>query len=114
MIAAPHSPNRLADAEITAGLVGRSTPLSMLNSVSTQSFSTSRMASTRPTFTPRSVTGAPTPSPPTVRNRATAFTRVLWTSVSLSQSAPTTTSASARSTASPTANSFVRFMGVPR
>ena len=35
-------------AEMTAGLRGSSTPRSMLNSVSTHSFSTSRMASTRP------------------------------------------------------------------
>ena len=32
-----HSPNRLAEAEITAGLAGSSTPRSMLNSVSTHS-----------------------------------------------------------------------------
>ena len=110
MMLALHSPNRLAEAEITAGLAGRATSLSMLNSVSTHSSWTRRMASTRPTLTPRSVTGAPTPSPPTVRKRAWALTFFLLTSVSLSQSAPATTSASASSTASPTANSFVRFM----
>ena len=86
----------------------------MLNSVSTHSSLTRRMASTRPTLTPRSVTGAPTPSPPTVRNRAWATTFFWLTSVSLSQSAPATTRASASRTASPTANSFVRFMDAPR
>ena len=95
---------------MTAGLAGSSTPRSMLNSTSTHSSSASRMASTRPTFTPRRVTGAPTPSPPTVRNRAWATMFCSLTSVSLSQSAPATTTASASSTVSPTANSFVRFM----
>ncbi len=108
-----HSPNRLAEAEMTAGLAGSSTFLSMLNSVSTHSSATSRIASTRPTRTPRSVTGAPTPRPPTVRKRAWAFTCFWLTSVSLSQSAPATTSASASSTARPTANSFVRLIPGP-
>ena len=114
MMLALHSPNRLADAEMTAGLPGSSTPRSMLNSVSTHSFGARRMASTRPTLTPRSVTGAPTPSPPTVRKRARATMFCLLMSVSLSQSAPATTTASASNTASPTANSFVRFMDAPR
>ena len=65
-----HSPKRLAEAEITAGLPGSSTERSTVSSASTQSSGARRIASTRPTRTPRSVTGAPTPSPPTVRNRA--------------------------------------------
>ena len=83
-----HSPKRLAEAETTAGFAGSSTSRSMLNSVSTHSFSTSRMASTRPTLTPRSVTGAPTPRPPTVRKRACAEIFFWLMSVSLSHSAP--------------------------
>src|SRR6266511_1043400 len=51
------------------------------------------MASTRPTRTPRSTTGSPTPRPPTVRKRAvyTASVRPRWAPDS--QSAPVTTTA---------------------
>jgi len=110
MMFAPHSPKRLLEVEITAGFRGSATLLSTVSSASTHSSFASRIASTRPTRTPRSVTGAPTPSPPTVRNRARAVICLRLRSVPLSQSAPATTSASASSTARPTANSLERFM----
>ena len=106
-----HSPKRLADAEMTAGLPGSSTVRSTVSSVSTHSSGARRIASTRPTRTPRRVTGAPTPRPPTVRKRAVYVASFWFTSVSLSHSAPPMTRASAASTDRPTANSLLRFIG---
>jgi hypothetical protein len=67
---AAHSPNSDADAATTAGRGGSATSSYTRRSASTQLPEASRIASTRPTRTPRSTTGLPTPSPPTVRNRA--------------------------------------------
>ena len=65
-----HSPNRLAEAEITAGLGGSST-LAVDAELGLDPLVLAPGGWPRPgrPCTPRSVTGAPTPSPPTVRKR---------------------------------------------
>ena len=62
-----HSPKRLTDAAIDGRVAAaaRRCGRAACRPPPTRS-AARRIASTRPTFTPRSVTGAPTPSPPTV------------------------------------------------
>ncbi len=111
---ARHSPKRLDEAATTAGSGGRSAVRSNCMSTCTHSSAARRMAVTRPTFTPRSVTGAPGLSPPTSRKRALFTTWSRDRLVCESQSAPAATAMTAATTVTPTTNSRRRFTSPPR
>ncbi len=111
--AACHSPNNDREAAITAGRGGTAAPSYTCRSASTQSPSASRMVCTRPTRTPRSTTGFPTPSPPTVRNRAVNTSARTASCDCDSHSAPNTMAASDARMVAPTRTSSRRLTGAP-